>query len=396
MKQKPELIAFSHYKVGGVQNFYQNILSNDAKDSFDIRWIFYENDNGDPKPLERFGVGEEIIIKLPLTEHETIYSYARRLSKLISKREGVLLTNFPEELTTLHLYRRSKKTIFFTCHDVNYLPFACNFSFLIDVFIAHNEFFYEELIRLLPEKKEKIFFLPYGVKIPDKLREPNISSPLKIIIAARLQVSKGVLDIPEIDNILKDMGISVEWTIVGDGLLKNQLAELMIPRGNSNFFTPAGNDEVRSLMSENDVFILPSRLDGLPVAMLEAMSVGCVPIVSEFNEGIKKVVTQDLGYVLPIGDNVAFANSIADLHKNREMLEKKSKLSRTKVMEEYDIKKRAKDYFDLYRNYKNLKGPVVRRRSIYGGYADHPAIPFLIRKPLKYIKDRLFKKQYFK
>jgi glycosyltransferase involved in cell wall biosynthesis len=392
MSAKPELIAFSHYKIGGVQNFYWNILSNDPDKNFDIKWIFYDNDNGDPKPLESYGVGEEIVIKLPLYEDERIYSYAARLNTYISDKQGVLLTNFPEELYTLHLYRKKKKTIFFTCHDENYLPFAVQFAFLIDVFIAHNEFFYNELIRLVPEKKDKIFYRPYGVSLPSKVREANLHQQLKVVIAARLQVSKGVLDIPAIDELLLAKGIKVQWTIVGDGLLKEELQKIMLPKGNAIFFTPSNNDAVRDIMLQNDIFILPSRLDGLPVAMLEAMSVGCVPVISAFNEGIFKVVTDDVGYVLPVGENELFADAIAQLHSNRNVLEEKSIAARKKIENEYDIIKRAKDYFDLFADYKNLKGTYQKRSSVYGGYLNHPSIPSFLNTVLKKVKYLIVRK----
>ena len=70
-------------------------------------------------------------------------------------------------------------------------------------------------------------------------------------------------------------------------------------RNNFLFDTPTNTDGVLKHASNNDIFILPSRLDGLPVALLESMSVGLVPIISEFNPGIKKVVTEKEGYVVP-------------------------------------------------------------------------------------------------
>jgi glycosyltransferase involved in cell wall biosynthesis len=387
MMDRPELIAFSEHKVGGVQNFYYNILGNDPTHQFDIKWIFHDNeDYPGPRPLEPFGVAEEIIIKMPLYKDERIYSLATRLQKLISNRPGVVLTNFPAELYTLHLFRRNKKTIYFICHDENYVPIAQEFSFLIDVFIAHNICFYDKLVELMPERKEQIYFIPYGVSVPMIWRQKNETGNLKIVIAARLHPSKGIMDIPVIDELLQEKGVQVEWTIIGDGHLKEELRNIMAPRQNCSFHTPANNSQVLSLMQQNDVFILPSRLDGLPVAMLEAMSVGCVPVISEFNAGIKMVVTEDVGFVLPVGDNEAFANTIAQLHTNRNDLEKRSDLARKKVETQYNIKIRAAEYFQLFANYKSLKQPFRKRSSNYGGLADHPAIPAFIRVPLKKIK----------
>ena len=64
---------------------------------------------------------------------------------------------------------------------------------------------------------------------------------------------------------------------------------------NFRFAKPETNNEVLEALKQCDLFILPSRKDGLPVALLEAMSVGCVPLVSAFSEGIREVVTPGIG-----------------------------------------------------------------------------------------------------
>lgn len=377
-----EIIFFSKHTIGGVQNYYHNIISNDPYNDFDKKWIFtnYKYDTN-PKPLEPYNCCEELIFDY--SDDETIYEIAKRLNKLISNKEGIIMTNAFTELATLHIYPKPNKTILFVCHDEAYLKTASEFEFLIDVFIAHNEFFYSELVKLFPNREKDIYYLPYGVKLSNYKRIPNERSPLKIVFIARLQDEKGVYDLPVIDEKLKEKGILVEWTIIGDGPEKIKLQNMVQERNNFLFDTPINTDGVLKYASKNDIFILPSRLDGLPVALLESMSVGLVPIISEFNPGIKKVVTEKEGYVVPVGDNEAFVSKISSLNQNRMLLESLSKGSYDKIQLEYSAKQRAISYYNLFREYKGLKRTSRYIKPRYGNFIHQIGVPKGIRKILK-------------
>jgi glycosyltransferase involved in cell wall biosynthesis len=392
MINKPELIAFCNFRVGGMKSYWDNILSNDPYHKFNLKRIFidFQSEPNAQKPDHLLNFCDNEIFRVE--PNDTIYDSAKKLSKLISNEPGAILTNTIMEHITLHLYRRKNKTIFFVCHDELYLNLAKNFEFLIDCFIAHNYFFYEKLIELLPSRRNDIRFIPYGVKIPLTARNINSTGLLNLVIIARLYESKGVKDIPEIDDLLVKNGVAVNWTIIGDGPEKAFLTSSFAQKKNMAFFVPSTNDEVLSLAQQNDIFILPSRLDGLPVSLLESMSVGCVPIISKFNDGIKRVVSESEGYVLPMGDNKAFAETIIYLHKNREHLETLSKNCRKKIADEFNIINRAKEYFDLFDEYLKLKRPSKFHLYKYGRPLDYPFIPSALREFIRKFKSIILAK----
>lgn len=134
---KPELIAFSEYKLGGVQSFYYNLLNNDPYNYFDKKWILTKSvDHKDAPPPAPFNCCNEQIVAYNLSKG--VWHVAHQIQKYISNREGIILVNHPLELLVLHHYYRSKKTVILVCHDVLYLSWAKEYSFLIDAFIAHN------------------------------------------------------------------------------------------------------------------------------------------------------------------------------------------------------------------------------------------------------------------
>lgn len=384
MNENAELIVFSQNKIGGVQNFYRNILSNDPYNTFKKLWIFTDiESHRDTRLPTGYKCTNEIFFYIK--ENETTYSFAKRLESLITDSPGAILTNFPVELSTLHLFRKKNKTIYFISHDEAYFETAQRFDFLIDVFITHNQSIFQDLKKLLPHRSKEIFYLPYGVVIPSGNRKVNEVKELTVTIISRMSEKKGIFDLPLIDDLLVERNIVVRWNIVGMGPDLNEL--LLRTKSKPNFFfhQPSMEEGVLQIAKESDVFILPSRLDGLPVALLEAMSVGCVPIVSKFNEGIKKVVTQDEGFVLPVGNNEAFADAIDKLDKDRLLLEALSKNSRKRIVEEFDIEPRAQEYFNLFNRYKELKLKPKKKIIFYHGFLGHPAIPSFVRNTLRKI-----------
>lgn len=199
---------------------------------------------------------------------------------------------------------------------------------------------------------------------------------------------KGIYDIPRIDDLLKEKGIDICWTIIGDGPEKLPFSRMVADRKNFLIHTPPDTKSVFELIQHCDLFLLPSSLDGTPVALLEAMSVGLVPIVYEFNPGIKNIVTEEIGYIIQIGDIEKAAKIIEMLHFSRENLEQLSNSALKRVTEKYDIKDRAKEYYNLFINYKNLKKDFKIEKPSRNRL-DHPLIPVRLATYLRNIRKQI-------
>jgi glycosyltransferase involved in cell wall biosynthesis len=361
---KPELIIFSQNLLGGGASFHRNMINNKPANDFTIKIIYLDPSEGGFSKNPELNLNANDV--LFTYGKESRYEVAQKLQRHISNTEGAIVTNLPEELFTLSLFPKREKTIYFICHDDGFIPLAQKYHYLIDVFIAHNYAIYETLQTLFPTRKERIYFIPHGVNVANARRSANTDKPLRIVFLARHHILKGIYDIPVINQRLADNNIRVEWTILGDGQERENFINQTSHLDNFKFSIPQNSEQVLATLAQNDIYILPSRKDGLPVSMLEAMSVGCVPIVSKFSEGIKKVVTSDIGYIIDVGRTDLFAETIAYLHTNRMVLEEKSSNAVRKIEEEYNIRLRAKQYFDLYAQYKSLKN---RRSFLFSAIA---------------------------
>lgn len=101
--------------------------------------------------------------------------------------------------------------------------------------------------------------------------------------------------------------------LVGEGPEENELrarAERIVLRDHI-VFCPYSKTPWEPL-SAIDVFVMPSRNEGLPLALTEAMASGCCPIATDVG-GIPEVINSpDLGWLVPAGDVDAFADAMTE------------------------------------------------------------------------------------
>jgi glycosyltransferase involved in cell wall biosynthesis len=101
---------------------------------------------------------------------------------------------------------------------------------------------------------------------------------------------------------------------VGQGPLESQLRDLHDRLGLGDRFTFLGYvPDPLSIVAAADVFVLTSRHEGLPIALLEAMALGVAPVVSAVG-GIPEVVTDGVsGLLIQPGDAAGFGEAFRRL-----------------------------------------------------------------------------------
>ena len=376
---KPELVFFSQHAIGGVQSYIYNLLLQDKEDWFEKRWILVDDYfNNNPRPQVPFDTGFEQVFHY--RSDVPLFQTLSKLHKLISHNPGMMLASFPLELAALHVYRRENKTIAFICHDEYFLQFAKKYDFLIDVYIAHNPYFVTALKEILPHRKKDIFYLPYGIKLSDRVNVANHSNSLRLLVIARMQKSKGVFDIPILVEELISRGVDFSITMVGDGPEREELQKKMTHFPTVKFIQPPTPDALTEVIQQHDIFILPSYLDGMPVSLMETMTSGLVPVLTDFNPGIKEIVTPDLGFIFPKGDMKAFANCIEQLASDRTLLVEMRERVLSFAREAFNGSIRASEYYDFFKKFMLLKKPPRYKFISYGKLIDHPAVPRFIHK----------------
>lgn len=356
--KKADLLTFGQYRIGGVQTFYKLLFSCSKKSDFNSKIIFYDKRNElTPTLTEEWTQCNYKVFRFnPDSEEE--YIYRNRLAHLMKNNKGCIVTNFALELKSITSEIFKNNVIFHICHDDDYLSIAKDFCNRIDAFICHNPVFKEKLIELLPERENDVYYLPYGI-IPSVQKNTNSNKKLKLVYFSRFDESKGIQNIPLIEEKLRYKNIEVDWLLMGDGPLKNQIIENISKYDNFEYSKPKNDQEIYNSLVKCDLFILPSYKDGLPIAMLESMSTGSVPIVFNFNKGIRDILG-DCGFVVNTDDIEGITNQISLLDSNRDQLTELKRKCITKIDTDYHFELNGQKYFELFSKYEKLKRKDLR------------------------------------
>ena len=168
----------------------------------------------------------------------------------------------------------------------------------------------------LPEGRVEV--IPNAVPIvahPDRVSTPGDHS---VVAVSRFDWVKG-LDVLVRAVALLDRSVGVKVTVYGDGPQRSEIEALVAQLGVGDRVELAGwVDDVRSRLVDYDVFVLPSRLEGLPMSLLEAMHAG-VAVVSTDVGSVAEVIDDGVsGRIVPPDDPAALAAALTDLLTDEE------------------------------------------------------------------------------
>ncbi|MEP7159293.1 MAG: glycosyltransferase family 4 protein [Chloroflexota bacterium] len=374
-------------KVGGIVNFVDNLLAYGRADGWKHYAILTYSRLDDDTPFEGWLAGDEqrrVEHSLPI---ENLYTVLRRLARAVPPGPGVMIANDWLELAMLGVHPIERTVVSITHGDFDYYyDLAERHEPLIDCFVTYTRRMYDRLTERLPHRRDSVFNLPYGVVIPGTYRTP-VPGPLRLLYVGRMNRFKGIFDLPAIHAELLARDVEVTWTLQGVGPDEAELRRRWDGYSPARWTGLQPMDRVLALYREHDVLVMPSRAEGLPVALLEAMAAGVVPVVSDL-PGVREIVEPGVtGYRPPVDDVTGFADAIAGLARDRNRLESVSLAARRLVAERFDIRERAPDYQALYARWRELRRPKPTRFELqYGSRLDSPWLPNALVRAVRTVR----------
>lgn len=247
---------------------------------------------------------------------------------------------------------------------------------------------------------DRVKYIPYGVhartksdvvKRIDSRSKP--CAPLRIGYVGRVvEEQKRVMDFIPLLRELHTADIPFELNIIGEGDDKARLEQSLADNSldeKVNFWGWQTPEQIKQRLWELDVFVLLSDYEGLPVAMLEAMGYGLVPVVTRINSGNSQLIREgENGLMFEVGDVAACAEHLRKLAADREML-RTLRLSAWKTAAEYSVERMVDNYEDCFRQ---ISAPDFSRQHRLKASKPYPLLPacrsrypFWLRK----VKSRL-------
>jgi len=208
--------------------------------------------------------------------------------------------------------------------------------------------------------KSRLPVIRMGVDVDKFLptKKQKSDAVLKMITVARLSASKGHIFAMQAIKQIKERhpGITLQYTIVGDGELLGYLQEQVKAldlAAEVLLVGTAGEHDVIRYLEESDVFVLSSvGYEAAPVSVMEAMASGLV-VVSSIIGGTPEMIDHEKdGFLFPQTDVDSLARIIERLVFNPEERMMIGRAARQKAQSHFSSREFARLFFDKISNEK--------------------------------------------
>lgn len=208
--------------------------------------------------------------------------------------------------------------------------------------------FSEKQIRNVPNGIDAKAYIPDKPK-PETQKELGLSDKLVVLFVGRLSPVKSLPTILHAIASALPVCPNLHLILVGEGPELSGLQEQARELGIETHVTFAGKQiDVKRYLNAADIFVLPSKSEGISNALLEAMSAGLACMSTSVGGGNEVLDGGKCGLLIDPEDLSAWADALIDLATNPERREQLGKAARNRILDQYDFSVVGSKYELLY------------------------------------------------
>lgn len=313
MKNKRILICVNNLGVGGAERLVVDDINEMLRLGLEVRLITFKVEKTNSLASE-LHLKKDYWIEIPFLNFFDIKSWFRLWKEIRSYNPDLVVTHlwFANVLGRIAAYFTRVPSII-TFEQNVYDTLKTRKMFLVDKLL---QFFSTKIIAVsgavkeslmrhgIHEKRIDILYNSVDVsKFEKKLEKKILRNDLKIppeafvyIFVGRLIHQKGIDVLIEAFSIVN----SAYLVIVGEGIEKENLLKKVkcLHLEDKVFFTGVRND-IPHLLNSADCFVLPSRYEGSPLVLTEALAAGMPIVVSDFGAAQEIITHEKDGLIVP-------------------------------------------------------------------------------------------------
>jgi glycosyltransferase involved in cell wall biosynthesis len=220
----------------------------------------------------------------------------------------------------------------------------------------------EESVKVNVHPRIPVYRIVNGVNTDTFKRDPTagltfrkqLGIPEHAVVAGIVAVfrfQKRLTEWLEVFKEASDQKPDLYGIIVGDGPLKNELMAHRKQLGlEQKVIMPGLQADVKPFYSVMDIFMMTSIFEGMPVALLEAMSMGCAVLTTDAG-GIKEVVRNRVdGLTVPVNQYRQLSEKLSSLANDGAERNRLAQAGRSRVMEAFSLNRMVWKLEELYLN----------------------------------------------
>jgi glycosyltransferase involved in cell wall biosynthesis len=202
-------------------------------------------------------------------------------------------------------------------------------------------------------KEEKALPFDHGNAVLQKLLKQKQENPAIQVVGtiAVFRFQKRLMEWIKVFHQAVQSNPNLRGVIVGNGPFAGQLLELRAELNLENhLFLPGLQTNTKDWFSLMDVFMMSSEFEGLPIALLEAMSMECAIVTTDAG-GVKEVVVDgESGLMVGVNEWPKLAEKL-EMLRDDELRAKLAKGARKRVGEAFSLKRMVGELESVYLEY---------------------------------------------
>jgi glycosyltransferase involved in cell wall biosynthesis len=181
-------------------------------------------------------------------------------------------------------------------------------------------------------------------------RRLHLEDQFVLLFASRWAENKGIFNLLKaFDNIMNETGKRVKLVLIGSGNKDRVLSEIEQLSASKDIIPIGTVKDVYEYYCMSDVFILPSEFEGLPMALLEAMSCGLPSIASRVGGNPELITSGKNGFLIEPNNVKELTEAIMWCLDHQEALESIGKAAAVTIREQFSMEKVADEYINVYK-----------------------------------------------
>ncbi len=210
----------------------------------------------------------------------------------------------------------------------------------------------------------KISVIQNGLDVARYVARPARPSLRKVTVVANLRTLKGHDVLVEASADVLRRFPDARFEFIGEGPERGALEARATALGVTHAITFAGrSDDVPARLAASDIFVLPSRSESFPNAILEAMAAG-LPIVASGVGGILELVENGrTGFLVPPGEATPLAERVMHLMANPDEGAAMGAAARAEALARFSFDRMIAGFDELYLSELTRRGAAPAGRS---------------------------------
>lgn len=316
---------------------------------------------------------------ITISHEENKYRVLDRFQRDFLSHLDLMVSGYKDEMVAYCIGRLKLPHVMIVHQDdPEETSIAHKFSGIVDYYTPISEKVERNLKAVFDSSEwHRIERRPHAIpKLDLPFSDPH-SERFNVLFVGRFTAWKGADKLQRLGELLRESGCDLDFTIVTNGVGEREFRESWPYNHSTAFLSKLTNHEVQRVMANANVIVMPSRSEGFPVALVEAMRRGLVPVCSDLETAFPELIDHGSnGYMISLDDMESFRDAVIRLKNDRALLASMGESAIRKVDDKFDPHRNAMAYQKTF--LKAIASPRERHYPDYWpllGRLDRPYIP---------------------